>query len=77
MSEDMMKMVKALSIMDENNPELKDILDMDTDDLDDEIESERILKEIILSLREFIPIAKRLCKSYFELYQLAEAGELE
>lgn len=77
MSEDMMKMIQALSLMDESNPDLKDILEIDTSDLNDTIENERILKEIVLSLREFIPTAKRLCKAYFELYQLAEAGELE
>lgn len=77
MSEDMMQLIQALSLLDENNPDLKDILDMDTDDLDDEIENERIFKEVILSLKEFIPTAKRLCKAYFELYQLAEAGELD
>ena len=77
MSEDMMKMVQALSMLDESSPELKDILDTDTDELNDEIENERILKEIILSLREFIPLAKRLCRAYFELYQLAESGELD
>lgn len=76
MSEDMMQMIQALSLLDENNPDIKDILDTDTDDLDDEIENERILKEIVLSLKEFIPSAKRLCKAYFELYQLMEAGEL-
>ncbi len=75
MSEDMIKMIQALSLLDDND--IKDILDTDTDDLDDEIENERILKEIVLSLRDFIPTAKRLCKAYFELYQLAEAGELE
>lgn len=77
MSEDMMQMIQALSLLDENNPDIKAILDVDTDDLDDEIERERILKEIVLSLRAFIPTAKRLTKAYFELYQLMEAGELE
>jgi hypothetical protein len=76
MPEDMMKMIQVLSLLDENNPDLKDILDADTSGLNDEIENERILKEAVLSLRDFIPTAKRLCKAYFELYQLIEAGEL-
>lgn len=77
MSEDMMQMIQALSMLDENNPDIKDIIDTDVSELNDEIENERILKEIVLSMREFIPTAKRLCKAYFELYQLMEAGELE
>ena len=76
MSEDMIKMIRALSLLDENDPDIKNIIDTDVSELNNEIENERVLKEVILSLKEFIPTAKRLCKAYFELYQLMEAGEL-
>lgn len=75
--EDMMKMIQALSMLDENNPDVKDILEMDTSDLNEEIENEALLKEIVENLREFIPVAKKLCTAYFRLYQKMEAGELE
>lgn len=75
--EDMMQMIQALSMLDENNPDVKDILEMDTSDLNEEIENEALLKEIVENLREFIPVAKRLCTAYFRLYQKMEAGELE
>lgn len=75
--EDMMKMIQVLSMLDENNPDLKDILEMDTSYLNDEIEDEALLKEIVENLREFIPVAKRLCMAYFRVYQKMEAGELD
>lgn len=76
MSEDMMKMFQALAKLDETD-DIKDIIEMDVDSLNEEIENERILKDIITSLRIFIPTAKKLCKAYIELYQLAESGELD
>lgn len=75
--EEMMRMMQVLNMLDENNPDIKDILDTDTSDLNDEIENEALLKEIVENMREFIPIAKRLCTAYFRLYQKMEAGELE
>lgn len=75
--EDMMKMIQALSALDNLDPDIKEILEMDTSDLNDEIENEALLKEVIESLRNFIPAAKRMCTAYFRLYQKKEAGELE
>lgn len=75
--EDMLKMIHALSILDEDNPDIKAILEIDTSDLNDEVEDEALLKDIVENLREFIPVAKKLCSAYFRLYQKIEAGELE
>lgn len=75
--EDMLKMVQALSALNDLDPDIEEILEMDTSVLNDNIEDEALLKEIVESLMEFIPAAKRMCTAYFRLYQKREAGELE
>lgn len=51
--------------------DIKDLIETDVSDLDDKIENERLMKNLILAMRDFIPAANRVSLAYIEVYQQA------
>lgn len=48
---------------------VKKLVDIDISDLNEEIENERLMKNLILTLRDYVSAANRVSQAYFEVYQ--------